>query len=86
MGKSVGQVCKNVIQRAGIEKLSLHYCRRGFATSMLLAGHHTKTVAVHGRWKDIAPVMKFYAHAPDDLTVKDVLFGTHSTQVENEIT
>ncbi|MEP3296442.1 MAG: site-specific integrase [Pseudoruegeria sp.] len=79
-GESVGQVWKNVIERAGIEKLSPHCCRHGFATSMLQAGHHAKTVAVRGGWKDVATVMKFYAHATDDLTVTDVLFGTNLTQ------
>lgn len=83
-GESVGQVWKNVIERAGIEKLSPHCCRHGFATSMLQAGHHAKTVAVRGGWKDVATVMKFYAHATDDLTVTDVLFGTNLTHGKNE--
>ena len=75
-GESVGQVWNNVIERAGIEKLSPHCCRHGFATSMLQAGIDPKTVAVRGGWKDVATVMKFYAHAMDDPTVTDVLFGT----------
>lgn len=75
-GESVGQVWNNVIERAGIEKLSPHCCRHGFATSMLQAGIDPKTVAVRGGWKDVGTVMKFYAHAMDDPTVTDVLFGT----------
>jgi integrase len=79
-GESVGQVWRNVIKRAGIEKLSPHCCRHGFATSMLQAGVDPKTVAVRGGWKDVATVMKYYAHAMDDPTVTDVLFGTNLTQ------
>ena len=43
---------------------------------MLQAGIDPKTVAVCGGWKDVGTVMKFYAHAMDDPTVTDVLFGT----------
>jgi len=78
-GESVGQVWKNVIKRANIEKLSPHCCRHGFATSMLQAGVDPKTVAVRGGWKDVATVMKYYAHAMDDPTVTDVLFGSNLT-------
>ena len=79
-GQSVGQVWSNVVKRAGIEKLSPHCCRHGFARSMLQAGIDPKTVAVRGGWKDVATVMKYYAHAMDDPTVTDVLFGTNLTQ------
>ena len=82
-GGSVGQVWRNVTKRAGIEKLSPHCCRHGFATSMLQAGVDPKTVAVRGGWKDVATVMKYYAHAMDDPTVTDVLFGTNLTQGED---
>ena len=75
-GESVGKVWNNVVSRAGLEKLSPHSCRHGFATSMLQAGIDPKTVAVRGGWKDVATVMKYYAHAMDDPTVTDVLFGT----------
>ena len=79
-GESVGQVWNKVIERAGIEKLSPHCCRHGFATSMLQAGIDPKSVAVHDGWKDVGTVMKFYAHAMDGPTVTDVLFGTKYTQ------
>lgn len=82
-GESVGQVWGNVVERAGIEKLTPHCCRHGFATTMLQAGIDPKTVAVRGGWKDVATVMKFYAHARDDLTVTDVLFDTQLTQGQN---
>lgn len=75
-GESVGQVWNNVIERAGIEKLSPHCCRHGFATSILQAGIDAKTVAKRGGWKDVATVMKFYAHAMDDPNITDVLSST----------
>ncbi|MFT7057503.1 MAG: hypothetical protein ACJASV_000001 [Pseudorhodobacter sp.] len=48
-GESVGQVWNNVIERAGIEKLSPHCCRHGFATSMLQAGIDPK-ICCGTRW------------------------------------
>lgn len=83
-GESVGQVWRNVAVRAGISPLSPHSCRHGFATTMLQAGIDPKTVAVRGGWKDVATVMKHYAHAMADPTVTDVLFGTNLTQDTND--
>ncbi|MEP4260264.1 MAG: site-specific integrase [Rhizobiaceae bacterium] len=85
-GESVGQVWRNVVTRAGIRQLSPHCCRHGFATTMLQAGIDPKTVAVRGGWKDVATVMKHYAHAMADPTVTDVLFGTKLTQGSNDKT
>lgn len=82
-GESVGQVWGNVCDRACIARLSPHSCRHGFATTMLQAGVDPKTVAVRGGWKDVATVMKHYAHAMDDVTVTDVLFDTPVTQGQN---
>ena len=79
-GESVGQVWSNVCKRAGIAKLTPHSCRHGFATTMLQAGIDPKTVAVRGGWKDVATVMKHYAHAMDDPTITDVIFDTPETQ------
>jgi hypothetical protein len=33
-----------------------------------------------GGWKDVATVMKYYAHAVNDPTVTDALFDTNLTQ------
>lgn len=82
-GTSVGQVWGNIAKRAGIAPMSPHCCRHGFATTMLRAGIDPVTVAARGGWKDVATVMKYYAHATDDLTVTDVLFGTKLTQDKN---
>jgi integrase len=70
------------IKRAGIKSLSPHSCRHGFATTMLHAGVDVKTVAQMGGWKDVATLVKTYAHAMDDRTVTNVIFGTDLTQPE----
>jgi integrase len=56
----------NVIKRAGIERLTPHCCRHGFATSMLHLGFDPKTVAERGGWKDATTVLRTYAHAMKD--------------------
>ena len=83
-GDSVGQVWNNVVNRAGIDPLTPHCCRHGFATKMLQKGVDPKTVAVRGGWKDVATVMKYYAHAMEDRTVTDILFDTSVTQCASE--
>lgn len=74
------------IARAGIKKLSPHSCRHGFATTMLHAGVDVKTVAQMGGWKDVATLVKTYAHAMTDRTVTNAIFGTNLTQGEAEKT
>ncbi|MDP2051119.1 MAG: site-specific integrase [Cypionkella sp.] len=80
---NVKQVWDNAIARAGIARLTPHSCRHGFATTMLRAGIDPKTVAAMGGWKDVATVMKYYAHAVTDPTVTDAVFGTNITQSQN---
>ncbi len=70
----------NVAARAGIERLTPHCCRHGFATSMLRNGYDVKTVAERGGWKDATTVLRTYAHAIEDKTVTDTLFDTSATQ------
>lgn len=77
---SVRKVWDHVIERAGIERLTAHCCRHGFATTMLRAGFDVKTVAKVGGWKDARTVLETYAHALDDLTITDAVFGTDLTQ------
>lgn len=79
---SVRPVWNNAIARAKIRKLSPHSCRHGFATAMLHAGIDVKTVAQLGGWKDVATLVKTYAHAMTDHTVTDAIFGTNLTQAE----
>ena len=84
--ENVKQVWDNVIVRAGIKRLTPHSCRHGFATTMLRAGYDVKTVATLGGWKDAATVLKYYAHARDDMTVTDVLFDANLSQRESKPT
>lgn len=74
-GGSVKYTWDNVVKRAGIERLTPHSCRHGFATAALRAGLDPKTVAKLGGWKDVATVMRFYAHAREDATLSDAVFG-----------
>ncbi|WP_052714855.1 site-specific integrase [Paracoccus sp. S4493] len=76
---SVRGAWSNVCKRAGIERLTLHCCRHGFATSMLHMGFDVKTVADMGGWKDATTVLRTYAHAVKDKTVSDALFDTRVT-------
>ncbi|SFO91230.1 tyrosine-type recombinase/integrase [Tranquillimonas alkanivorans] len=80
---SVKDAWNNTITRAGIERLTPHSCRHGFATTMLRAGVDVKTVAKAGGWKDAATVLKTYAHALEDPTVSDAVFGTEVTHAES---
>jgi integrase len=72
-------------RRAGIEHLTPHCCRHGFATSLLRQGVDVKTVAKLGGWKDAATVLRTYAHALDDPTMTDAIFAEILTQ-QNEKT
>ncbi|WP_208348809.1 tyrosine-type recombinase/integrase [Pseudaestuariivita rosea] len=81
---SVRDPWNNVCKRAGIERLTPHCCRHGFATSMLHMGIDPKTVAERGGWKDAATVLRTYAHALKDETITDQLFRAKSVQPEIE--
>ncbi len=70
----------NVIVRSGIERLTPHCCRHGFATSMLHAGIDPVTIAKRGGWKDAAIVVRTYGHALEDTTVTDRIFDMPVTQ------
>lgn len=72
----------NVCKRAGIERLTPHCCRHGFATTMLHLGEDPKTVAELGGWKDATTVLRTYAHAKKDKTVTNAIFGTKLTHAE----
>ncbi|WP_235871358.1 tyrosine-type recombinase/integrase [Shimia sediminis] len=74
---SVYKVWHNVTERAGIEDMTPHCCRHGFATTLLRKGIDVKTVAKLGGWKDAGIVLKHYAHAMDDPTITEGLFDTN---------
>lgn len=77
---SVYKTWANICDRAGIDQLTPHSCRHGFATEMLRRGIDVKTVADAGGWKDAATVLRTYAHATKDRTITDRLFDTPATQ------
>lgn len=81
---STNKVWRNVCDRAGIEYLTPHCCRHGFATS-LLQKTDVVTVAKRGGWKDPSVVLRTYAHALEDETVTDALFDTNLTQGETQL-
>jgi integrase len=64
---------KHTIERAGIEYLSPHSCRHGFATGLLQAGIDPVTVAKLGGWKGVAQIWATYGHAREDRTLTDLL-------------
>lgn len=67
------------IDRAGIERLSPHCCRHGFATAMLRR-YDVKTVAKAGGWKDASTLLRTYAHAIEDITITEAIFDTDTAQ------
>lgn len=66
-------VWMSVIERAGIQRLTPHCCRHGFATELLRNGVDVFTVAWLGGWKGPAQVIKTYGHANKDIRLTDVL-------------
>lgn len=79
--KSVRKSWESAVKRAGIEYMSAHACRHGFATKMLRSGKlDAKTVAFWGGWKDVRVLLDTYAHAIKDPSVVDDVFDTDLTQ------
>lgn len=68
------------VKRAGIEPLTPHCCRHGFATAMMRSGVDVKTVARLGGWKSAQHVLATYAHAMSDDTLTNRLFDTPQAQ------
>lgn len=64
---------KRAVDRAGIEYMSPHSCRHGFATGLLQAGVDPVTVAKLGGWKGVAQLWATYGHAREDRTITDLL-------------
>jgi integrase len=78
-------VWRNACKRAGVEILSPHSCRHGFATAMLRAGFDPVTVAKRGGWKTPRHVFETYGHAIEDITITDRIIGTPLTQFEGQM-
>lgn len=61
---------------AGIEPLTFHSCRHGFATTLQSKGVGVKSIAKAGGWKSAQHLFNTYLHADEDATVTDRLFDT----------
>jgi integrase len=75
-------VWRRACKRAGVEELSPHCCRHGFATAMLRAGFDPVTVAKRGGWKTPRHVFETYGHAIEDITITDRITGSPVTQFD----
>jgi integrase len=67
---------ERAVAAAGIEPLTFHSCRHGFATALLHRGVDVVTIAKLGGWKSAAHVLKTYGHAHNDATLTDRIFDT----------
>jgi len=67
---------ERAVEAAGIEPLTFHSCRHGFATGCLRKGIDPVTTAKLGGWKSPAHVFQTYGHAQDDVSLTDRLFDT----------
>jgi hypothetical protein len=74
------KVWRSAVKRAGIEPLSFHSCRHGFATTLLHAGVDVVTIAKLGGWKSAQHVLQTYGHARNDRGIAERVFGTNLTQ------
>lgn len=72
-------VWREAVKRAGIEMLTPHSCRHGFATTLLHRGIDPVTVAKLGGWSDVSQVFKTYGHAMTDDTVTNILIDRNLT-------
>jgi integrase len=68
-----------IIEAAGIKRMTAHSGRHGFATTALQT-MDPKTAAWLGGWKSVRLFMDTYAHAIEDITLNDAIFGTNLTQ------
>jgi integrase len=67
---------ERTVESAGIDPLTFHSCRHGFATTLLRRGVDVVTIAKLGGWKSPAHVFQTYGHADDDATLTDRIFDT----------
>jgi integrase len=75
----------NVIVRAGIQRLTPHCCRHGFATELLRAGIDVITVAWLGGWESPEHVLKTYGHALKRRDLTNLLVDADLTHAIDEV-
>ena len=76
---------KRAVERAGIEYMSPHSCRHGFATSLLQAGVDPVTVAKLGGWTGVTQLWATYGHAREDRTITDLLTQKDSGDIHKHL-
>jgi integrase len=72
------------IAAAGIEPLSFHSCRHGFATALNERGVGVKTIAKLGGWKSAQHLFQTYLHSNEDATLTDRIFGTDTDTIRGQ--
>jgi integrase len=72
------------VKAAGIEPLTFHCCRHGFATALHDKGIGVKTIAKVGGWKSAQHLFNTYLHADQDPTITDRLFDTETDTAKDE--
>jgi integrase len=72
------------VKAAGIEPLTFHSCRHGFATAMDNMGVGVKDIAELGGWKSVQTLWTFYLHGSARPTMTDRLFDTSSDTAKTE--
>ncbi len=79
------EVWERTTKAAGIEPLTFHSCRHGFATAL----HHkkvgVKTIAKLGGWRSAKQLFETYLHADEDVTITDRLFDTDFDTPKTEV-
>lgn len=77
---------QKAVKRAGLEYLSFHCCRHGFATALLHKGVDPVTVAKLGGWASTQHVFKTYGHAMKDDRLADIIADADLTRnvISNE--
>jgi integrase len=71
------------VKAAGIEPLTFHSCRHGFATALHHKGVGVKTIARLGGWRSAKQLFECYLHADEDATITDRLFDTPQDDAKN---
>jgi hypothetical protein len=79
------RVWETACKRGGIEPLTTHSCRHGFATALLRSGVDVVTIAKLGGWKSARHVLETYGHAIDDRTLTDLISGPDLTQAPQPV-
>jgi integrase len=69
---------------AGIEGLTFHSCRHGFATALDKKRVPIKLIAKLGGWKSTQHLFNTYLHAEEDATATDLLFDTEADTAKTE--